>query len=175
MMQLRINPLFKTAYIGLFLSLCLILSYIDSLILLFPAIPGIKLGLANLPVIICLYMLDSKSAFLLTVLKALISSLLFGSVFSMLYSLGGALCSIFAMIIFKQFNRIHIISISVIGGVFHNIGQLIVATFVLKDMLIWYYSPVLIISGIITGALLGIVFSLVNPYIKKIIYKGGNI
>ncbi|MCQ2080090.1 MAG: Gx transporter family protein [Lachnospiraceae bacterium] len=175
MMQSHIKSINKVAYLGVLLAFSLILSYLDSLLMFFSSIPGVKLGLANLSVIVCLYLIDYKYAFILSILKAVLSSLLFGSAFSMIYSLGGAFLSIFFMIIFYKINIIHIITVSIIGGVFHNIGQLLVAIFILKDTSILYYFPILMISGLLTGAILGFVASIVNPYIKKIISIGGNL
>ena len=115
---------------GLLLALALILSYVEVLIPFQPGIPGIKLGLANLAVVLCLYLLGWKDALLLTIVKALLSGLLFGNLFMILYSLTGAIISAFAMILLQKNGGFHLPAVSAAGGVAHNMGQLLVAFFV---------------------------------------------
>ncbi|MGN1180816.1 MAG: Gx transporter family protein, partial [Suilimivivens sp.] len=146
----------KTAYLGLLLAFALILSYIEVLIPFSFGIPGIKLGLANFAVILALYLIGYREAFVLTIAKALLCSLLFGNMSMMLYSLFGAVFSIIIMILMVKSNRFHVPVVSAAGGVMHNIGQLVVAYFVVKTYGIFYYVPVLILAGLITGILIGI-------------------
>ena len=142
----------KTAYMGLLVALALILSYIETLIPMPFAVPGIKLGLANLAVILCLYLFSWKEAMLLTVVKALVSGLLFGNLFMIVYSLAGAILSVLTMIGMKKIGGFHIPIVSAAGGIMHNMGQLLVAMFIIESYSVFYYMPVLLVSGLATGS-----------------------
>lgn len=155
----------RVAYFGLFTAVALIFSYVESLFPVFLGIPGIKLGLANLLILIVLYQWGTKEAFLLSVLRVLIAGFMFGNLFSIFYSLSGALLSLVIMCFLKKSNKFSIIGISLIGGVFHNIGQLIVAGLVLESLSVIYYLPVLLVSGMVTGIIIGI---LVKEMIKRL-------
>lgn len=113
----------KTAYLGLFLALALICSYIESLIPFYFGIPGVKLGLANIVVVLMLYCTGAKSALAVSVLRILLSGFLFGNMFSILYSLAGGLASFLCMVLLKRSGRFRIISVSAAGGVTHNLGR----------------------------------------------------
>lgn len=158
----------KTAYLGLLLAFALILSYIETLIPFQAGIPGVKLGLANLAVLLCLYLIGSKEALLLTVTKAVVCGFLFGNLFMIGYSLAGALCSYIVMAIMVKSDKFHLPVISVTGGVMHNMGQAMVAFLTVKTYGVVYYVPFLILAGAITGAVIGMVASLVLPYLRKI-------
>ncbi|NBJ91503.1 Gx transporter family protein [Parablautia muri] len=162
----------KTAYLGLLLAFALILSYIETLISLQIGIPGIKLGLANLAVVLCLYLFGWKEALFLTMGKALLSGLMFGNLFMILYSLSGAVLSAIVMTGLKESRSFHVPVVSAVGGVAHNMGQLLIAAFVVKTYGVFYYLPALMIAGLITGIVIGMVSSLVLPYIQTIVSKG---
>ena len=162
----------KTAFMGLLLAFALILSYIETLITFQTGIPGVKLGLANLAVVLSLYLFTWKEAILLTTLKAVLSGLMFGNLFMIIYSLAGALISCMIMILLKKTGGFHVPIVSVAGGVMHNMGQLLVAVFVVETYSIFYYIPVLMIAGLITGLVIGSVAALVLPYIQNIVSKG---
>ncbi|MFP3154969.1 Gx transporter family protein [Lachnospiraceae bacterium ZAX-1] len=147
----------KTALLGMLLALALLCGYVESLIPFYFGIPGMKLGLANLVVLMAMYLVGSKEALFISILRIMLAGFLFGSMFSIVYSLAGGLLSFFIMLILKKTDRFHIISVSVAGGVFHNIGQLIVAAFVLENFNIFYYITVLFLAGVITGGLIGVV------------------
>ena len=172
MTQSRISLTTKTAYLGMFLAMSLILSYIDSTIPVFATLPGVKIGLANLPVVLCLYVFEARYAFGLTILKAAIAALLFGSMFSLLYGMTGAVLSCAVMSAVKKTGFIHIITISVLGAVSHNLGQLIVAIIVVKNTGILFYGVVLLIAGVATGLVIGILSKWTLPTFKRMIYKG---
>lgn len=155
------------AYLGLLLTLALILSYVESLIPIFVSIPGVKLGLANLVVLVCLYAYPSKYAFLISLMRVILAGLLFGSMFSILYSLAGAFFSLLVMIFAKKVIKMGVLGVSVLGGVFHNIGQLLVAMLVVSNYRIAYLFPYLLLSGIITGAVIGVTANGIIPYLKK--------
>lgn len=154
----------KCAYGGLFLALALILSYVEAIIPFSFGIPGIKLGLANLIIILCMYLFSGGEALIVNICRILLVSLLFTDMTSFIYSLAGAVFSFTIMVLLKKNKHLSVISVSVCGGIMHNIGQLFVAFFILQNASILYYSPILIISGLITGLLMGVLSSLI---IKK--------
>ncbi|MBD5463948.1 MAG: Gx transporter family protein [Lachnospiraceae bacterium] len=162
----------KTAYLGLLLAFALILSYIETIIPFQSGIPGIKLGLANLAVVLCLYLFGWKEALVLTTVKALLGGFMFGSMSMMIYSMAGALISALIMIILKKTHWFHVPVVSAAGGVAHNMGQILVAFFVVETYGIVYYVPILVIAGLLTGILIGMVAALVLPYIQTILSKG---
>ncbi|BFL25686.1 Gx transporter family protein [Mediterraneibacter gnavus] len=147
----------KTAYFGVFTSLALILSYVETLIPISFGIPGIKLGLANLVIVIVLYTYGEKEAFLLSVTRILLSGFLFGNLSMILYSMAGGIFSFAIMVLLCKTGGFSIQGVSIAGGVFHNIGQLLLAMMIVETYQVWYYFPVLLISGLVTGLLIGIV------------------
>ena len=157
----------KVAFLGIFTALAMILSYIETLIPSFVAIPGIKLGLANIAVIVILYKIGWKEAFAVSIIRVILSSLLFTTVLSMLYSLAGAILSLSAMILLKKI-KLSTITISVIGGVCHNIGQIAVAIFMTETAELVYYLPVLLITGTISGILIGLVGAITVKKMEKL-------
>lgn len=165
----------KTAYLGMLLAFALILSYIEAVLPLSFGIPGIKLGLANLAVVLALYLLGTGSALLLTIMKALLAGFMFGNMTMLLYSLAGALCSFLIMTWMKKSDRFHLPVVSAAGGVMHNIGQILVAYLTVKTYGILYYIPILILAGLVTGILIGITADLVKPYAQKIMEKGNRL
>lgn len=146
----------KTAYLGVFLALALVCSYVESLIPFYFGIPGVKLGLTNVVVILMLYVMGTKEAVTVSVLRILLAGFLFGNVFSILYSLAGGLLSFLCMALLKRTGKFKIISISAAGGITHNLGQIVVAAIVVENINLFYYFPVLLLAGIITGILIGI-------------------
>ena len=146
----------KVAVFGVFTSLALILSYVELLIPINFGIPGMKLGLANLLVVILLYKGCPRDALLLSVIRILLSGLIFGNMFSIFYSLGGGLLSLAVMVFLKKTGQFTVAGISIGGGASHNVRQLLVAMFVVQTYQVGYYLPVLLIAGVITGAVIGI-------------------
>ena len=145
----------KTAFCGLVLALALIAGYAESLIPVAVAVPGIKLGAANSVILILLYMVGVKEACIVNISRVVLAGFLFGSMSSILYSLSGAIVSLFVMTLLKKADRFSISGVSMAGGVFHNMGQLVMAALVLETSAVWYYFPVLMLSGSITGFLIG--------------------
>ncbi|HIW20451.1 MAG TPA: Gx transporter family protein [Candidatus Dorea intestinavium] len=158
----------KVAEFGIFLSLALILSYVESLIPFNFGIPGIKLGLANLVIVIFLYRASFKEALMLSILRVLVAGFMFGNMMMILYSLSGAVLSLLVMYGLKRLDKNSIIGISMAGGVAHNMGQLLVAVLVVETLQITYYAPVLLIAGLVTGLLIGSVATEVIKRIKNI-------
>lgn len=158
----------KVAYFGVFTALALIFSYVESLIPIHLGIPGVKLGLANLIIVIALYKMNIKETFLLSIVRIVLSGLMFGNLFSILYSLAGGMLSLSVMYILKRTGKFSVFGISMAGGVFHNVGQLIMAAVVLQSVSIGYYFPVLLISGLITGFLIGVISNEMMKRLKKL-------
>lgn len=147
----------KVAFLGIFLALALIFSYVESLIPINFGIPGMKLGLANIVIVILLYCMESKEAYGVSVARVILAGFLFGNLFSILYSLAGALLSLTVMLLLKKTEKFQILSISAVGGVCHNIGQLFIAAWTVENLNIFYYLPVLLIAGLITGIVIGLI------------------
>lgn len=147
----------KTAYLGVMLALALICSYVEVLIPISLGIPGIKLGLANIVTVFAMYSMGIKEAFALSIMRSAISGFMFGNVVAIAYSLTGGLLSLLVMYLLKKTDKLSCISVSIAGGIFHNIGQMIIATILVDNYYVLYYVPVLMIAGFITGACIGIV------------------
>lgn len=125
----------KTAEMGLFLALALILSYVESLLPLSFGIPGVKLGLPNLIVVLLLYRGDARQAGLINFLRIMLSGFLFSNLYGIIYALAGAVFSLTAMLLGKRTGWFSIVGVSVLGGVLHNIGQILVAMMVVETFL----------------------------------------
>ncbi len=157
----------KTAELGFCLAVALILSYVESLIPISFGVPGIKLGLPNLVVVLLLYRQSAKEAILVNAARILLSGFLFGNLFAIIYALAGAAFSFTAMIIGKRINIFSVVGVSVLGGVFHNIGQVIVAILVVETFSIAFYVPFLVIAGTVTGGLIGVVGMEIMPRLNR--------
>ena len=150
-----------TALCGVLIALAMVLSYIESLIPLSFAVPGIKLGLANIVTIIALIKLGFKPALVISVGRVLLSGLLFGNPATVMYSMAGALLSLLVMFVIRKLKLLSITGTSVCGAVAHNAGQLIVAAIVIENAKIFYYLAVLSVSGIIAGIFIGILAGII--------------
>lgn len=146
----------KTAYLGLFAALAIIFGYVETLIPVFVGIPGIKLGLANLSVLFILDRYSWKEAAFVSVVRIIVIGFLFGNLFSIIYSLAGGALSLAVMTLLKKKTDFSLYGISVAGGISHNIGQLIIAMLIVENTTLIYYAPVLLISGVATGLLIGL-------------------
>lgn len=160
----------RLSILALFTAFAIVLSYIESLIPVV-GIPGVKLGLANFAVVLVMYLLGYKEAIVINIIRIVIVGAMFGNLFSILFSLAGALISFIAMAVLKMTKHFSIVSVAVIGGVFHNIGQFVVAAFVVETFNIAVYVPILIISGIITGLLIGVLSQIIYSRIKNIFHE----
>lgn len=147
----------RAVQFGVFTALALLFSYIESLIPFHIGIPGVKLGLANLIIVVVLYKTEYKQAYLLSVTRVILAGFLFGNLFSILYSLAGGLLSLSMMILAKRKDGYSVIGVSVIGGVFHNVGQILMAMLVTESWKLIYYLPVLLLFGVLTGIAIGVV------------------
>lgn len=157
----------QSAYFGMFLALSLIFSYVETLIPISFGIPGIKLGLANIVTVTALYYAGTKEAFVLAILRNILTGFLFGNLFAIFYSIAGSCFSILIMHPLKKRGSFSVIGVSIAGGVFHNIGQLLVAMLVVESLSISYYMPVLLTAGILTGAVIGLLVQRLQRYLQK--------
>ncbi|WP_408072617.1 Gx transporter family protein [Butyrivibrio sp. JL13D10] len=158
----------RIAFLGLFVALAFVLSYIEYLLPLNIGIPGAKIGIANLAVMVTLYTIGEKDAIALSIIRVVLVGLTFGNVSMMMYSLAGAVLSLIAMLIAKKTGKFSMSGVSVLGGVFHNIGQIIVAMFVLETGSLIYYLPFLIVVGTVSGVVIGLVSNMIVLRVKKV-------
>ncbi len=159
-MNIKNNTSHKVALSAILAALALIFSYIEAILPLSVGIPGVKLGIANLVVIIALYVLGFKYAMSVNVLRILVAGLLFNGAFGAMYAIAGGVLSLIIMCLLKKTGLFSTVGISMAGGVAHNLGQLLVAALIVSTMKLFYYFPVLLFSGMISGILIGIVASL---------------
>lgn len=160
------------AELGILTAIALVLSFVESQIPAFFPIPGIKLGLTNIVVIIALYDIDNKGAAFINFMRIILVSMVAGNSVSLIYSLAGGLLSLVIMIILKESKRFNIIVVSIAGGVSHNVGQIIIAMILLNTREIGWYLLILWFTGIASGALVGL---LGNEIIKRIqVYDKSN-
>ena len=156
----------KIATSALMIALAMILSFVESQIPSFFPIPGIKLGLANIAVIFALYRLSIKDAIVVSLIRVVVVSTLFGTSLTLAYSLSGAVLSLLIMVLLKKSDRFSIVGVSVAVGISHNIGQIIMAIILMHNSVISYYLPFLIISGIVTGVVIGLVSAKIVERVK---------
>ena len=147
----------KLTVMALTTALAMILSFVESLIPAFVAVPGVKMGLANIAVVFALYKLGWKEAVVVSLIRVVLVSILFGTVASLFYSLAGAVLSLLGMGLLKKTGRFTEIVVSVAGGVLHNIGQIAMACILLETDALKYYLPFLLVSGILAGVVIGVV------------------
>ena len=146
----------KVAFLGLFSGAAILLGYVESLIPVFVTVPGMKLGLANLAIVMVLYLYGLREALTVQIVRILVTGFLFGNLFSILFSLAGGLLSLLGMWGMKVRGRFGMIGVNVAGGVSHNIGQIFVAALVVENASVAYYLPVLLAAGVVTGVLIGL-------------------
>ena len=161
----------RLATLSVLIALGMIFSYIESLVPAFVAIPGVKLGLANTVTVFALYMLGIPDAALVSLVRVILSSLLFGNTVSLLYSLVGAALSLAVMILCARLLRLSPIGVSALGGVFHNLGQTLTAALVLESLGVFFYFPVLIISGTLAGIVIGTVAGIITKRLDTLLKK----
>ena len=157
----------KITVLSLCTALAMIMSYIEGL---FPAfwVPGVKVGLPNIIIIFILYRIGTKEAIAVSLVRIFLNTLLFGNPLTLIYSLAGGILSIICMILLKKSQIFSQLGISVVGGITHNVGQIIVACIIMETAQISLYLPVLIITGILAGICVGLAGSLLVNRIKKI-------
>ena len=147
----------KLTVMALTTAIALVLSFVESQIPAFVAVPGVKMGLANIAIVYALYRLGWKEAAIISLIRVVLVSLLFGSAASFLYSLAGAVLSLLGMALLKKTGKFTEIVVSVVGGVLHNIGQIAMASIILETDALRYYLPFLLVSGILAGVVIGLI------------------
>ena len=156
----------RIALCGLLIAMMLVLGFIESRIPINAGIPGIKLGLSNGVLIFAVYMLDIPTAWLLMVLKVTLSGLLFGGFNTIMYALAGGVLNMLTMTLLSRIKGMHPVTVSMAGGVMHNVGQVALAMILLHTRQLLYYMAILILVGLACGALTGIVASSVMKHLK---------
>ena len=158
----------KMTFLGLSIALAMILSFVESQIPALVAVPGVKVGLPNLVMVFLLYRVGWKETTIVSIIRILLVSLLFGNIQVMSFSIAGAVLSLLGMILLKNTGKFSTISVSVIGGVLHNVGQIIAACLWTNTPQIAYYLPVLLISGTVAGVVIGLVGGMLINRLDKI-------
>ena len=145
------------AFLGVCTALALVLSYIEAILPpVLAAVPGIKMGLPNMIIMFLLYRRGAGPAIVVSIVRMLLVSLLFGNMMAFIYSLAGGILSLLVMILLRRSNLLSTVGVSVAGGVSHNIGQILMAMLLLETSALGYYMVVLIISGTLSGMLIGL-------------------
>ncbi|HCT64316.1 MAG TPA: heptaprenyl diphosphate synthase [Lachnospiraceae bacterium] len=157
----------KVAYYGIFAALSVLMGYVEAMIPVPLPIPGIKLGLSNVIVLLALYVMGTKEAFFISVIRVFISALLFRGFLGFWYSVAGAFLSYGIMVLAKKSGKMSIIGVSVLGGIFHNLGQIVVACLIIGRTVVFYLVPVLMVSGVVTGFAIGIVAGYCTQYMQN--------
>ena len=156
----------KITVMALTVALAMILSFVESQIPAFVAIPGVKMGLANIAVVFALYKLGWKEAILISLIRVFLVSLLFGTGASLFYSAAGAVLSLLGMIGLKATKLFSSVAVSVAGGVLHNVGQIAMACLLLETDVLRYYLPFLVLSGVVAGVVIGVIAAIMVKRIR---------
>lgn len=156
----------RLAFLSVATALAMILAFVESQIPPLSAVPGVKLGLANIVTVFLLYRLGWREAVAVSAIRVLLSALLFGSFVSLMYSAFGAVLSLLVMIPSKRFLPFSPIGVSVLGAVSHNGGQILAALILLGNAAIVYYLVPLVISGTLAGVCIGILGGIVAERVK---------
>ena len=156
----------KLTTLAITVTLAMALSFLESQIPPLVAVPGVKLGLANIAVIFALYRFGAREAAAVSALRVFLVALLFGSFVSALYSIAGAILSFFVMLLLRRLKIFSEVGVSVAGGVCHNIGQIAVACVLLETNVILYYLPFLLLSGTVAGVGVGVLSALLVRKLK---------
>ena len=160
------NNVKKIAFLGLFTAFALILSFLESLIPNIIPVPGLKIGLANFAILLTLYLFGFKEAAIVDICRMVLAALLFGSLFSFLYSLSGAVFAIGIEVIIKKTNKFSSIGVSVFGAIFHNIGQFVLAIIIMRSIGLLFYLPITLVFCVLTGALNGYLVLIIKDRLK---------
>lgn len=159
----------KVVLRAVLVALAMIFSWIEAQIP-YP-IPGAKLGLTNLVVLIALYRLSIGDAIGINIIRILLVGLTFGNMFSLIYSITGGILSSLIMILMKKTEKFHVTTVSLAGGIVHNIGQILVAVYVLETKAMVSYLPVLWITGMSAGIIVGILGSMILKRLPENLLK----
>lgn len=153
--------------LGLLLSVSLVLGYLESLLPVMVAVPGVKLGLANIVTMLVLYHMGGKQAFFIMLFRVVIAGFLYSGIAGIVYGLVGGVCCIVVMAFLKRISIFSVLGVSMTGAVFHNVGQILVAVIVMENTGVIYYLPVLCISGILSGLIVGYLSHLLTKWYNQ--------
>lgn len=153
--------------LGLLLSVSLVLGYLESLLPVMVAVPGVKLGLANIVTMLVLYHMGGKQAFFIMLFRVVIAGFLYSGIAGIVYGLVGGVCCIVVMAFLKRISVFSVLGVSMTGAVFHNVGQILVAVIVMENTGVIYYLPVLCISGILSGLIVGYLSHLLTKWYNQ--------
>lgn len=156
----------RIALCGMFTALAFGLSYIEMILPLDFTVPGIKLGLANLVILIALYKLKPMDALAINCVRVILTGILFGNIVAFSFSISGAICSFFVMYLLKRLTGMHIIVVSLLGAITHVFAQMLVGLFYYSPKVIFYYSFFLFVAAFVTGILIGTLANRINSHIK---------
>ena len=165
----RSSATIRLTQLALLTTVALIIFVIEANIPPLTSVPGVKMGLANIVIVWALYTLTPVEAFCVNMMRIFLSGFLFGNLSMILYSLSGAIVSFLTMLLAKKSGAFSIYGVSMVGGVMHNVGQLFMAMLVLESVNLIYYGPVLLVAGVITGLLIGVVSAEVKKRVPGII------
>lgn len=158
----------KIAVLGLATAVALILAYVEAMLPpLFNAVPGIKIGLPNIIIVFVLYRFGLKEASIVSLVRMLAVSFMFGNMMALVYSLAGAFLSMLVMVVLKKLNFLSVVGVSVAGGVFHNVGQILTAMLLLGTAELGYYLIILTITGTLSGIFVGLCGAIIVQRIPK--------
>lgn len=152
-------------------ALALIFSYVEAVIPINAGIPGVKLGIANLVVLIAIYKMRPRYGLAINLIRILVAGLLFNGAFGALYSLAGGLLSFAVMLLLKKTKLFSIVGVSMAGGVAHNMGQLLVASLIVANLKMFLYFPILMFSGLASGILIGIAATIIDSRLPKDLFR----
>ncbi len=158
----------KVTFYGIMAAVCIVLGYVETLLSFDFIAPGIKIGLSNSVALLLIAKKDVKGAFLVNIVRILLSALLFSAPSTLIYSLSGGIISIVVMSLVSKIDKLSIVGFSVLGAVSHNITQFTVALLLLGNG-VWYYLPLLLIAAVISGTATGFIAGILIK--KKIIYS----
>ena len=158
----------KVAASGLLLALAVLFGYVEAVIPVPMPVPGMKLGIANIVIVTILYLAGWKEAIVISALRVLIIGFLFGNLFSISYGLAGTALSILGMALIRKAGRFSVVSVSALGGVLHNCGQILVATLVVIGFPWKWYLPVLMLAGLGAGIVTGFLNRLIIPRVRRL-------
>lgn len=158
----------RIALTGMMVAVAFVLSYVEAMIPIQIGIPGIKIGLSNIVVVLCLYECSIKETFGIAMIRILLAGFTFGSLSTMLYSFAGGILSFVIMVFLKKTKHFSVYGVSIAGGVCHNIGQIIVAVLVLQTDLLFYYFPFLLLAGSLAGMAIGFVAAMLTKRLDSV-------
>ena len=151
----------RIALRGVLIALAMMFSYIESFIPFNAVLPGLKIGLANIVTIYALMRMGIKDAVSISLLRILLSTILFGNPLMMVYSLAGAFLSIAVMSLISKIPHSGAIGIAVCGALSHNFAQCVVAAFLLHNHYVYAYLPILLIVGAAAGVFTGLMTEMI--------------